>query len=141
MKITSKSRYAVRAIYAMCRLGGDKRPVNMSRILEVEDISKKYLERIFSELKANNIIEGARGSRGGYMLAKSPADISLKEIIDVTDGPLEAEDCTEGKTCGNYSSCSVNWIWEGLKRSCDDYLSRVTVSDMMKGSKAAVTLI
>lgn len=132
MKITSKSRYAVRAIYAICLLGGENRPVSMLKILEVEDISKKYLERIFTTLKENNIILSARGSGGGYMLGKKMADITLKDIIDIMDGPLETIDCFSKNDCNNYSSCSVNWIWEGLKNSCDDYLRNVTVLDMMK---------
>ncbi len=59
MKITTKSRYAIRAIYALCMLGGDKHPVSILRILEFEDISKKYLEQIFTKLKHVNIIIGS----------------------------------------------------------------------------------
>ena len=54
MKITTKSRYAIRAIYALCMLGGDKHPVSILKILEFEDISKKYLEQIFTEGDCSN---------------------------------------------------------------------------------------
>ena len=58
MKITTKSRYAIRAIYALCMMGGDKHPVSILKILEFEDISKKYLEQIFTKLKhVNKIFE------------------------------------------------------------------------------------
>ena len=78
MKITTKSRYAIRAIYALCKLGGDKHPVSILKILEFEDISKKYLEQIFTKLKYVNIITGSRGVGGGYMLARNPDNINLK---------------------------------------------------------------
>ena len=132
MKITTKSRYAIRAIYALCRLGGDLRPVGMLKILECEDISKKYLEQIFTKLRGSNIITGARGVGGGYMLARPPETITLKEIIDLMDGPLAAAECVSGADCSNYSSCAVNWLWEGLKKCCDNYFEGITIADLIK---------
>ena len=85
MKITTKSRYAIRAIYALCMMGGDKHPVSILKILEFEDISKKYLEQIFTKLKHVNIITGSRGVGGGYMLARNPEQINLKEIVNTMD--------------------------------------------------------
>lgn len=134
MKITTKSRYAIRAIYALCRLGGDRHSVGMMKILEYENISKKYLEQIFTKLKSSNIIEGTRGVGGGYMLARDPAAITLKEIINTMDGELEPSDCVSNKECANYSSCAVNWLWVGLKKSCDDYLEKITIADLMNRS-------
>ena len=81
IKITTKSLYAVRAIYAIARLGGDKQLVSMGKILEIEDISKKYLEQIFTKLRNGNIIIGSRGVGGGYKLSRTPDKINLSEII------------------------------------------------------------
>lgn len=140
MKITTKSRYAIRAIYALCMLGGDRQPVSILKILEFEDISKKYLEQIFTRLKGNNIITGSRGVGGGYMLAKDPRHINLKEIVNTMDGPLKTEDCGAGDDCKNFSSCAVNWLWAGLEKACDDYLEKITIADMMKTSTAHFTI-
>ena len=136
MKITTKSRYAIRAIYALCMLGGDKQPISILKILEVEDISKKYLEQIFTKLKKSNVISGSRGVGGGYMLARSPEDINLKEIVNTMDGPLKTEDCGASAECRNFSSCAVNWLWIGLEKACDDYLEKITIYDMIKKSSA-----
>ena len=136
MKITTKSRYAIRAIYALCMLGGDKHPVSILRILEFEDISTKYLEQIFTKLKHVNIIIGSRGVGGGYMLARNPNQINLKEIVNTMDGPLKTEDCGAEGDCRNFSSCAVNWLWAGLEKACDDYLEKITIADMMKQSAA-----
>ncbi len=133
MKITTKSKYAVKAIYTLTALGGTTQPVSMEKILEIEDISKKYLERIFSIMKEGNIIISTRGVGGGYMLARPANDITLLEIINITDGPLAASDCAiESNNCNNFSSCSVNWLWAGLTKLCDEYLEKITVADMMK---------
>ncbi len=140
MKITTKSRYAIRAIYALCMLGGDKQPVSILKILEYEDISKKYLEQIFTKLKYVNIITGSRGVGGGYMLAREPNNITLKEIVNTMDGPLKTEDCGEANGCSNFSSCAVNWLWIGLEKACDDYLEKITIADMMQQSVAHFTV-
>ena len=131
MKITTKSRYAVRAVYALLRLGGESQPVNILKILEFEDISKKYLEQIFTRLKSINVIVGSRGVGGGYMFARNPSEINLKEIIDVMDGPLKTADCGAEGECSNFSCCPVNWLWAGLEKICDNYLEKITVSDLL----------
>ncbi len=135
MKITTKSKYAVRAIYSLMALGGEHQPVSMDRILEQEDISKKYLERIFTIMKEGNVIVGTRGVGGGYMLARSADQITLREIINIADGPLAASDCSiVSDMCSNFDSCSVNWMWAGLTKVCDDYLEKITVKDLMSRS-------
>lgn len=133
MKITTKSRYAIRAIYALCRLGGDSRPICMLKILECEDISKKYLEQIFTKLRKGNIITGTRGVGGGYMLARPAESVTLKEIINIMDDDLTAViDCVSAVDCSNYSSCSVNWLWEGFTKCCNDYFEKITIADLIK---------
>lgn len=140
MKITTKSTYAIRAIYALCMLGGDKQPISILKILEYENISKKYLEQIFTKLKQADIIAGSRGVGGGYLLARDPKEISLKEIVYTMDGPLKTEDCGEENDCSNFSSCAVNWLWAGLEKSCNEYLENITIADMMKNSVAYFTV-
>lgn len=140
MKITTKSRYAVRAVYALCMLGGDKHPVSILKILEFEDISKKYLEQIFTQLRHKNVITGSRGVGGGYMLARNPEEISLKEIVNTMDGPMKAEDCGAENDCKNFSSCAVNWLWAGLERACDSYLEKITIADMMNKSSSSFVI-
>ncbi len=131
IKITTKSLYAVRAIYAIARLNGDKQSVTMGKILEIEDISKKYLEQIFTKLRNGNIIIGSRGVGGGYKLSRTPDKINLKEIINIMDGPIETVDCSSADSCSNYSVCGVNWLWDGLKKCCDDYFEKITIADLI----------
>lgn len=134
MKITTKTKYAIRAVYILCMLGGDKEPVNIFKILEYEDISKKYLEQIFLKLKNSGIIKGTRGVGGGYMFAKPSEEITLKEIVNTMDGVMKPEDCGAEDKCLNFDSCVVNWVWFGLEKVCDDYLASITISDMIKKS-------
>jgi len=132
MKITTKSRYAIRSIFALVLMGGDSKPIALTQIAEHEDISRKYLEQIFIKLKKSGIVEGSRGAQGGYMLAKSPETIRLKEVIYAMDGPVKISDCTQEETCDNFSSCGINWLWSGLKQTVDEYLDNITIQDLKR---------
>ncbi|ADD69161.1 transcriptional regulator, BadM/Rrf2 family [Denitrovibrio acetiphilus DSM 12809] len=132
MKITTKSRYAIRSIFALVLMGGDTKPVALTQIAEHEDISRKYLEQIFIKLKKSGIVEGSRGAQGGYVLARNPSDIRLKEVIYAMDGPVNISDCTQEESCDNFSSCGINWLWSGLKKTVDDYLDNITIQDLKR---------
>lgn len=130
MKITTKSRYAIRAIYALYVLGGAEQPVGLGKIAEHEDISKKYLEQIFMRLKETGVVTGSRGAGGGYMFATDPSKTSLKEVVHAMDGPQIPYKCISEKTCKRYSYCAVNGLWNGLKKNVDNYLDSITIADL-----------
>lgn len=130
MRITTKSRYAVRSMYALLILGGEKDPISLKKISEYETISLKYLEQIFSTLKKNGIVNSLRGTNGGYVLAKAPKDIYVKDIIYAMDGPVQPVDCLDKNTCDKFNECTVNWLWDGLKKLVDDYLGNISLEDM-----------
>ena len=132
MKITTKSRYAIRSIFALVMMGGDAKPVALTQIAEYEDISRKYLEQIFIKLKKAGIVEGSRGAQGGYMLARDPEKIRLKEVIYAMDGPVNISDCTQEENCDHYSTCGINWLWSGLKETVDTYLDNITIHDLKR---------
>jgi Rrf2 family protein len=135
MRITTKSRYAIRAIYALLMLNGENEPVSLKKISEYEDISLKYLEQIFSRLKRANIVTAARGISGGYMLSKNSEQISVKEIIYAMDGPIKPVDCIDNDGCNKASQCAVNWLWFELKKNVDNFFQNITLSDLKKKNK------
>lgn len=132
MKITTKSRYAIRAIYSLIILGGDKEPVALAQIAQMEAISRKYLEQIFIQLKKHNIVIGARGAGGGYLLSREAASITIAEVVCAMDGPINPVDCTDGEDCSKFNSCAVNWLWHGLKKNIENYLENITIEDLKK---------
>ena len=131
MRITTKSRYAVRSVYALVLMGGDENPVSLKKIAEYETISLKYLEQIFSTLKKYGIVDSIRGTYGGYILSKNPKEISVKDIIYAMDGPVKPVDCIDKDKCSKYYDCSVNWLWDGLKLIVDNYLENISLYDMI----------
>lgn len=134
MRITTKSRYAIRAVYALVVLGGEVEAVPLKKISDYEGISLKYLEQIFSQLKKNNIVTSLRGITGGYVLSRRPEEITVKEIIYVMDGPVKPVDCIDVDGCDKADNCPINWFWRDLKKNVDAYFEKITLKGLLNRS-------
>ena len=80
MKLSTRGRYACRALLELARYYGQG-TVSIDRIAEKQAISKRYLEHIFARLREADIVTGTRGSKGGYVLNRAPAEISAGEVV------------------------------------------------------------
>ncbi|MHC1681939.1 MAG: Rrf2 family transcriptional regulator [Clostridiaceae bacterium] len=87
MKLSRKSEYACLSLIYLARNYNSKL-VNATEISEENEIPKKYLEQILSQLKGAGYVKSVRGTTGGYKLSKAPENITLAEIIRLIDGAL-----------------------------------------------------
>lgn len=87
MKISTKGLYAVRFMVFLAGHGGTE-PVPLKEIAEATSISRKYLEQIASSLAAAQLVRSARGASGGYRLARSAMNITMLDVLTVTEGSL-----------------------------------------------------
>jgi len=87
MKLTTKSEYSILALLYIAR-HQEKGLIKIEEICSHCDISKKYLELLFTALKQSRFLKTKRGAAGGYALAKPASKISIAEIIRLMDGPL-----------------------------------------------------
>ncbi|MGA1862553.1 Rrf2 family transcriptional regulator [Deferribacter thermophilus] len=135
MRVTTRSRYAIRALYALAIAGGDKNPVSLKKISEMESISMKYLERLFSNLIKAGIVNSIRGVYGGYVFNKPLNEVTLLDVVEVMDGNIKPVDCIDDEGCERAESCSINWIWFELKNIIENYLSKITFYDLVHKKK------
>lgn len=87
MKLSSKGRYGVRALFDMA-LHTNEGPTQIKDISARQGIPPRFLEQIFQDLRRAGLITSKRGPQGGYQLAREPADIRLSDILRVLDGPI-----------------------------------------------------
>src|SRR5512137_1503555 len=80
MRLTTKGRYAVRALYCLSTYQTD-RPTPLSEVAKRQNISLNFLEQLFVHLRKNGIVTSVRGPRGGYKLSKPPEKITIGEIL------------------------------------------------------------
>jgi Rrf2 family protein len=86
MKISAKARYACLALIELARSGTEGFPRRVREIACAQGIPGAYLIQILLRLKAAGLVQSARGSEGGYQLARSPSEISIGEVIAAIDG-------------------------------------------------------
>jgi Rrf2 family iron-sulfur cluster assembly transcriptional regulator len=88
MRVTTRTRYAIRALYhlAFHRAG---EAAQAKEIADAQKIPLRFLEQILQDLRRAGLVEARRGPRGGYALARPPAEISLADVLRAVRGPLE----------------------------------------------------
>ncbi|MDH5674977.1 MAG: Rrf2 family transcriptional regulator [Myxococcales bacterium] len=87
MKLSSKSRYALQAVFDLA-YHEPVRSAQIKGICERQLIPTRFLEQAFQDLKKAGIVRSKRGPRGGYQLAREAADISLADVVRAIEGPL-----------------------------------------------------
>jgi Rrf2 family transcriptional regulator, cysteine metabolism repressor len=132
MKLSTKTRYGTRALLDLAIHQKGNAPIPLRDIAERQEISLTYLEHIITPLIATGIISTVRGVRGGITLAKATHNITLKEVVDVLEGPITPVEClTSPQTCHRSSSCATRDIWDDVKRAVDRVLISTTLQDLV----------
>ena len=135
MKLSTRSRYGVRLMLDLA-LKSDKRPVFLKDIAREENISEKYLSLIIIPLKSAGLVNSNRGAHGGYTLAKSPSEISLKEIVDVLEGGTCLVDCVKDPSkCPRSDTCVSRDLWITLSGNISHTLESYTLEDLVRMSR------
>ncbi len=132
MKLSTRSRYGVRMMYELALQFG-KESVIIRDIAERQDISEKYLSKLIMPLKSAKLVNSARGSHGGYILARDPSSITLREIVEVMEGGISVVECVKNSDiCGRSNECPTRDIWSGLDKSIFSYLESITLEEIVK---------
>jgi len=131
MKVNTRVRYGLRAILQIAdNHGGD--PVPVSAIAQSQEISGKYLEQVIGALRRAELVVSRKGVRGGYTLAREPADISLWEIITALDSQTVLVDCVlEPEVCDRSDECLTRSIWTLLSQRMEEFWSSFTLQDLV----------
>jgi len=130
MKLSTKGRYGVKAMVDLAIHYGEE-PISIKSISERQNISEYYLEQLFASLRKVNIIKSIRGAQGGYVLSRAPKDITVAEIMDVLEGPVEISDCVDEGTCTNVDCCATRLLWVRIRDSINSVMESTTLQDMV----------
>jgi Rrf2 family protein len=129
MKISTKGRYALRAMISLVKSGGLG---NVKSISEEEGLSAKYLEAIFSKLSKYKLVKGKRGPSGGYVLAVDAKQISCYDILNAMGDELVITDCTKRneKVCKKCFTCPTRPVWKRLDTIVSSFFKGVSLADL-----------
>ncbi len=139
MKFSTKSRYGLRALFDMAYHSGTL-PTQIKDISRRQDISPRYLEQIFQDLKKAGLIKSRRGPQGGYTLARKPEEITVCQVLMAAEGDLTLVSCArndvpEKGKCEFDSRCVTQWVWSEASRRMADFFESITLKDLCDQGK------
>ena len=143
MKLSTKGQYGTRALLDLALHGTDE-PVPLKDIAQSQQIPLQYLEHLITPLITAGIVRSIRGAKGGIMLAKSPDEIRLNEVILALEGPIGPTECLNNPgVCDRSASCVTRDVWDELKKAMEGVLEGTTLQNLVdrqrKKQQAALT--
>ncbi len=135
MRITTWAEYGVICALHLAKRHGEG-PVTGRDLAAREGLPADYVEQILLRLRRASLISSTRGARGGYMLARDPAEISVREIIHASELTTFDVHCVSHpiteERCSDSQNCSIRPVWLMLQRRIDDALESVHLADLLQ---------
>ena len=137
MQITRQADYAVRAVLHLARTGDQRTATSM--IAEEQHIPPSFLAKIISQLSIAGLLHTSRGARGGVTLAREAKDITLLEVIEAIDGPIQLNECVgDNGICSFDDSCPLRPVWCDAQEEWVGRLKGTNFADMIAKNTATV---
>ena len=135
MKLSTRTRYGVRSILDLA-LNQESEPVSLKEIASRQQLPHKYLERMLTTLRTAGFVRSIRGPQGGYTLARSPDQISLREVFDALEGSEGLVDCTtDPQVCEGHGICVTQELWARMYAACMEVLESTTLEDLAQQAR------
>ena len=134
MRLTTKGRYAVSAMLDLS-LQPQEAPVRLRDISVRMGISCNYLEQLFARLRRAGLVQAFRGPGGGYLLARTPHNISVAEVIDAVNEGMDATRCGGRRNCNGSSPCLTHDLWESLSKAIASFLRGISLEQLKSGRR------
>ncbi len=136
LRLTKKTEYAIIAIKHIInqsknRSNGDI-VVSAAEISERFNIPRGILGKVLQQLARHELIRSIQGVSGGYTLAKAPEEISLRDIVNVIEGPLAMVECSAlaGDDCSQLDKCNIQSPILSIQRRLTQYFENITLADL-----------
>jgi len=141
VKVSTRGDYASRALLSLALHDGEGQPTSVRDIAERTGLPQPYLEQILLALKGAGLVRSKRGVGGGYVLARSPADLTLGQIVSAVEGPIQAGDFGEphqNGACDHEGQCVLLAVWSDVGEYMRRHLDSFTLADMVERARGGV---
>ena len=143
MRLSTKSRYGLRAMFDIAYNCGSE-PVQIQDISRRQQISPRYLEQIFQNLKRAGLLKSKRGPQGGYALSRQPDEITVLDILNATEQDVLLVDCA-GVTpkkrrrtteCPFEGNCVTQTVWTEANSLLDTLFGGMNLETLCQRARA-----
>jgi Rrf2 family protein len=135
--LSAKAKYGLKALLSLAA-EPQPRPVLGSEIAARESIPKKFLEQILLELKHRGLLQSKRGRHGGYVLTRSPAEITVGQVLRALDGPIAPIPCVSQTAyvrcdeCRDETTCGIRLVMKQVRDAMARILDTTTLADVVR---------
>jgi Rrf2 family cysteine metabolism transcriptional repressor len=139
MMFSTKAEYGVRVMVELARRAGED-PIPLAEIAEHDGLPLAYLEHLVARLRKAGLLDSRRGSRGGYLLARSPTEITMAEVVEALEGSIAPIECisqaSDGSiVCSRESDpahvCPTKLLWTRVRFAIVRTLQETTLADLV----------
>jgi Rrf2 family protein len=134
VRITTWAEYGLICSLHLARRFGDG-PITGRDVATRERLPVDYVEQILLRLRRAGLVNSTRGARGGYVLARPPADVTVREVIAASEHATFDLHCVSHpvgeERCAESQNCSIRPVWQMLQRKIDDVLDSVVLADLL----------
>ena len=129
MKISTKGRYGLRAVMDLC-LNSNGDYVSLISIAERQNISKNYLEQVFSALRKSGIVKSVKGSQGGYLLNGKTSEVTIGNILRALEGDLSVVK-EDSSSTSKIEMCIKMNLWDKIDQKLNEIIDNMTLEDLI----------
>lgn len=132
MEFTRKTEYAIAILMALAEVVEGER-LTSARIAEKQSLPMNLVPQIVAALAKKGWISGIRGVGGGLRLIANPSEITVREIVEMMEGPIALNPClaAEQGVCAKQTDCSLRRVWERAQRSMVEVLEKTSIQDLV----------
>ena len=135
MLVTRSADYAVRVVVHLASFPPGTR-LQLYDVAEVTSVPRHYLAKVVRRLIRAGLVESRRGTGGGVSLAVAPERLSMLDVIEIMDGPIQLNLCvTPGMTCDRRGWCSSHLVWIQARDLLVNVLRQASVAEMARHGK------
>jgi Rrf2 family protein len=132
MRLTRKADYGIRALYHIACQPPEKY-CSVEEIGRTEGIPEGFLAKVVGELVRGGLLHSRRGMDGGLRLARPASEITVFDVIQVLEGPMEMNECLgPDPICRWLDICPMRRIWINLQDLVEERLRSVTVARLAR---------
>jgi Rrf2 family transcriptional regulator, cysteine metabolism repressor len=139
MMFSTKAEYGIRVMVELARRAGED-PIPLAEIAEHDGLPLAYLEHLVARLRKAGLVDSRRGSRGGYMLARSPTEITMAEVVEALEGSIAPIECISQASdgtivCSRESDpahvCPTKLLWTRVRFAIVRTLQETTLAELV----------
>ena len=130
MKLSTRVRFALR-IMMLIAAESKVKPVFSRRVAALQGISEAYVDQILLPLRTGGLLISHRGRSGGYQLAKPATEITVLDIVETVEGPVNLVDCVDKpESCNRVADCVAHDVWANLTKTVRQSLRQFTLEKL-----------